>query len=105
MEDNGYQVKVESVSDLKAVHSRYKVPEVLGSCHTAIVDGYVIEGHIPVAEIRQLSAERPDIVGLAMPKMPADAPKMRGEDEEPRPYKVFAFNRDGKWQVFTSYPK
>ena len=105
MEDNGYQVRVEYVSDLKAVRSRYQVPEALGSCHTAIVDDYVIEGHMPIAEIKLLSTQRPDIVGLAVPKMPIGAPGMDVGGEEPRPYKVFAFDRDGKWQVFTTYPK
>ena len=79
MEDNGFDAVVENVQDMSIIKIRYQVPPELQSCHTAIVDGYVIEGHVPVTEINRLLAERPDIVGLAVPGMPVGAPGMEVE--------------------------
>ena len=105
MERNGFTAKIVDVQDMAAVKSRYQVPEELQSCHTAIVDGYVIEGHVPVAEIERLLRERPDIVGLAVPGMPAGTPGMGGEDAKERSYKVIAFDKFGKSEIFATYPK
>jgi hypothetical protein len=74
MEDNGFSVQVEDIQDLTPVKAQYQVPPQLQSCHTAIVDGYIIEGHVPVAEINRVLAERPDIIGLAMAGMPIGSP-------------------------------
>lgn len=87
------------------MHTRYHVPADLRSCHTAIVDGYVIEGHVPVAEIERLLKERPDIIGLAVPDMPAGSPGMGSAGAPGEPYKVFAFDKDGRIKVFARYPK
>jgi hypothetical protein len=76
MELNGFKVVVEDVQDMARVKARYLVPPELQSCHTAIVDGYVLEGHVPVREIDRLLSERPKILGLAVPGMPAGAPGM-----------------------------
>ena len=76
-EDNGYTVDVEDVSDPTAIKRQYQVPPELQSCHTAIVDGYIVEGHVPIADVERLLAERPDIVGLAVPGMPAGSPGTR----------------------------
>ena len=103
MEDNGYTVKIENVPDLMAVKNQYEVPAQLQSCHTAIVDGYVIEGHVPVAEIERLVAEQPDITGLAVPGMPLGSPGMEVEGVAPQPYDVIAFDKSGKTEVFGSY--
>lgn len=103
MEDNGYTVKSESVQDLTAVKSQYKVPAQLQSCHTAIVDGYIIEGHVPVAEIERLLDERPDIIGLAVPGMPIGSPGMEVEGAEAQPYDVIAFDASGGQSVFAAY--
>jgi hypothetical protein len=65
------------------VKSRYQVPPELQSCHTAIVDGYIIEGHVPVAEIERLLTERPDITGLAVPGMPIGSPGMEVDGADP----------------------
>ena len=73
MRDNGYTVKVEDDQNRAALRDRYDVPLQIQSCHTAIVDGYIIEGHVPVDEIERLLAERPDIVGLAVIGMPSAA--------------------------------
>ena len=90
---------------MKAVNARYHVPAKLRSCHTAIVDGYVIEGHVPVAEIERLLIERPDIAGLAVPDMPAGSPGMGGAGVAVQPYKVFSFDQNGNTGIFATYPK
>jgi hypothetical protein len=103
MEDNGYNVKAEDVQDLSAVKSEYQVPLELQSCHTAIVDGYVIEGHVPAADIERLLDEQPDIVGLAVPGMPIGSPGMEVEGAQDEPYEVIAFDNVGNWQIFASH--
>jgi hypothetical protein len=86
---------------------RYKmdrnVPVKAYSCHTGTVDGYVLEGHVPAADIRRLLAERPDAVGLAVPDMPYGSPGMGTEDSRDA-YDVLLIQRDGSLNVYTSYP-
>jgi len=78
------------------------VPQRMVSCHTAIVDGYVIEGHVPAGDIRRLLEERPEAVGLAVPEMPLGSPGMDfGERREA--YDVFLIREDGSTDVFASY--
>lgn len=78
------------------------VPQRMVSCHTALVDGYVIEGHVPASDIRRLLAERPDAVGLAVPEMPLGSPGMdQGRWREA--YDVFLIRNDGTTEVFSSY--
>jgi hypothetical protein len=103
MEENGYTVQVQDTTDLMAVKDRYNVPPQLQSCHTAIVDGYIVEGHVPVAEIERLLAERPEITGLAVPGMPVGSPGMEVEGAAAQPYDVFAFDENGNTEVFASY--
>ena len=105
MEQNGYTAQVEDVQDLMAVKDQYDVPLELQSCHTAIVDGYIIEGHVPVAEIERLVTERPEIAGLAVPGMPVGSPGMEVEGVDPQPYDVIAFDESGNRELFASYPK
>ena len=92
------------VADPAAVKAHYQVPPELQSCHTAIVDGYIIEGHVPVAEIQRLLKERPtEIVGLAVPGMPVGSPGMEVPGGKKDPFDVVAFDRKGKTRVFASY--
>ena len=103
MQENGYTVIVEDVQNLTAVKNRYNVPAELRSCHTAIVDGYVIEGHVPIAEIERLLAENPDFTGLAVAGMPVGSPGMKVDGYPPEPYDVIAFDKSGRTEVFASY--
>ncbi len=103
MEENGYRVKVENVNDLLAVKRNQQIPQQLQSCHTAIVDGYIIEGHVSVAEIDRLLEERPDIAGLAVPGMPPGSPGMEVASGEVAAYDVIAFDQAGNSEVFASY--
>jgi hypothetical protein len=104
MRDNGYTVSVVNADDIGAVKQRYHVPSELQSCHTAIVDGYVVEGHVPVAEIERLLAERPAIAGIAVPGMPIGSPGMEMAGSAPQPYEVIAFDAAGKTAVYATYP-
>lgn len=79
------------------------VPQPMMSCHTALIEGYVIEGHVPAADIRRLLEERPEAVGLAVPGMPYGSPGM-GPEENREAYDVFLILKDGSTEIFTSYP-
>ena len=103
MEAHGYTVQVENTQDLTAIKSHYQVPPTLHSCHTAIVDGYIIEGHVSIVDIARLLAERPDITGLAVPGMPIGSPGMEVEGMAAQPYDVIAFDQAGNMAVFASY--
>lgn len=96
-------MKVHDAQDLAPVKSRYKVPANLYSCHTAIVDGYVIEGHVPVEEIERLLADRPEVAGLAVPGMPVGSPGMDVAGAEEQPFDVIAFDELGNVNTFASY--
>src|ERR1700704_6384664 len=76
LEDAGFAVTVEETADLEPVRKRLGVPADLAACHTAEVDGYVLEGHVPAAAVRRLLEKRPTAIGLAVPGMPAGAPGM-----------------------------
>ena len=91
------------MENLGPIKEQYKVPYDLQSCHTAIVDGYIIEGHVPADDIRRLLAERPDVAGLAVPGMPVGSPGMEVEGFADEPYDVVAFNADGSNEIFASY--
>jgi hypothetical protein len=86
--------------DLAPVKRRHRVPEALVACHTALVDSYVVEGHVPAATIQRLLRERPAIAGLAVPGMPAGSPGMESTGEPPQRYDVIAFDANGKTRVF-----
>lgn len=86
------------------VKAQYQVPTELESCHTAIVDGYVIEGHVPVSEINRLLAEKPDAIGLAVAGMPTGSPGMETGGVATQPYDVILFAADGSREVYASYP-
>ena len=103
MKGNGYAVQVENVNDLNAVKRDHQVPPQLQSCHTAIVDGYIIEGHVPITEIERLLVERPDVAGLAVPGMPVGSPGMEVEGADDQPYDVIAFDKSGEFEVYASY--
>jgi len=85
-------------SRLVDVKDKYRVPEKLRTCHTAVIDGYVIEGHVPADLIFKLLKEKPAVVGLAVPGMPIGSPGMEGG--KPEPYTVFTFDKNGKTSVY-----
>ena len=106
LEANGFEVKVHDVGNT-AARARLKIPAKLGSCHTALVGRYAIEGHVPAADIKRLLKERPDAIGLAVPGMPYGSPGMDGPAYGNRqdPYDVLHIAQDGSTRVFNSYFK
>lgn len=105
LERSGFRVRVNVVADTSPHRARLGIPEKFGSCHTALVDGYVIEGHVPVREIRRLLAERPVAVGIAVPDMPVGSPGMDGPAYRGRvdSYDVLLVRKDGSASLFASY--
>ena len=93
IEAAGLPVRVVESADMASLKRRLGVPADLASCHTAEVNGYVVEGHVPAAAIRRLLAERPDAVGLAVPGMPAGSPGMDFPGVDPEPYEAFLFGQ------------
>ena len=94
----GFTVNVHATDDLSEVMSSFGVPSALGSCHTASVGGYVIEGHVPADLVKRLLAEHPAVTGLAVPGMVAGSPGM--EQGRAQPYDVIAWDKQGHTKVY-----
>ena len=94
----GFTVDARDVSDLMSVKRDAGVPVAMSSCHTTLIDGYVVEGHVPAEQVKRLLADRPEIAGIAAPGMPAGSPGMEGPNAQP--YEVFSFDADGRTEVF-----
>ena len=99
---NGFTVKVLEVNDTSAYERQYRVPRTMESCHTAIVNGYTIEGHVPGTEIKRLLNEKPKTVGLAVPGMPVGSPGMEAAHSEA--FSVLIFDESGHGSVYARYP-
>jgi hypothetical protein len=96
----GFAATAENVADMNALKDKHGVPAKTRSCHTALVGGYVIEGHVPAAEIQRLLKEKPKVAGLAVPGMPIGSPGMEGANA--RPYDVLTFDKTGKTAVYST---
>jgi hypothetical protein len=101
LQRSGFTIEKRMVEDLTPVRTRYGVPADLASCHTAVVGDYVVEGHVPAADIRRLLEKRPLARGLAVPGMPASAPGMETAGDEP--YAVLLFEESGAAKVFARH--
>lgn len=102
LRDNGFEVAVQDVPDTSPYRRKYGVPDQLASCHTGIVDGYAVEGHVPAREIQRVLREKPKAVGLAVPGMPAGSPGM--EAPHSPGYSVLLVSWNGDVTVFEKYP-
>lgn len=101
LEAAGFDVDAKHETDAQKRWSMNNVPAELGSCHTGIIDGYVIEGHVPASDIKRLLEEKPDAVGLFVPGMPIGSPGMESSNpENHEAYDVMLLQRDGSTQVF-----
>lgn len=100
LQKNGFATKVHVVADTADARNAAKIPAKLGSCHTARVGGYSIEGHVPAKDIRRLLAGKPKAVGLAVPGMPQSAP---GMDNPGYPYDVLLVAADGRTSIYSRY--
>ncbi|MFT5933696.1 MAG: hypothetical protein ACI83N_001009 [Hydrogenophaga sp.] len=104
LEANGFRTQAFDTGNT-AMRSRLGMPQKLGSCHTALVGGYVIEGHVPAREIQRLLKEKPSALGLTVPRMPIGSPGMDGPEYGGRkdPYEVLLVAKDGSTTVFQRY--
>jgi hypothetical protein len=102
MRANGFQVEDNVVEDIEAVKREHNVPAELASCHTAIANGYVIEGHIPATDVVRLLREQPEVAGIAVPGMPIGSPGMESGNIR-QPYAVYTFTNDGSFAVFQEH--
>jgi hypothetical protein len=104
LEANGFEVKVQATGNAD-IRNKLGMPTQYGSCHTALIEGYAIEGHVPAREIRRLLREKPKAVGLAAPAMPLGAPGMDGPEYGGRrtPHDVLLVRSDGSASVYQAY--
>ena len=100
LEEAGFSVQTRNMDDLSGLKEMHHLTPNISSCHTAIVDGYVVEGHVPAEVIFRLLKERPDVAGIAVPGMPAGSPGMEIPSGYVQPYEVLAFDEDGSTAVF-----
>lgn len=101
LRQNGFQVETKDVSDVPAARRQLGMPEQYGSCHTAKVGNYLVEGHVPASDIRRLLKERPMALGLAVPSMPPGSPGM--ESDRTIPYQTLLVQHDGSTKVFARH--
>ncbi len=100
----GFPVKVHEMPDTSAVRKRYGIPDEFGSCHTGVVAGYALEGHVPADDVKRLLAKKPRAAGLSVPGMPVGSPGMEAGSRKD-PYQVLLIDKAGRSSVFASYPK
>jgi hypothetical protein len=104
MKNQGFKVLDAPTDDMAAVKQKYGIPPALQSCHTAVVDGYVIEGHVPAADVKTLLQAKTPAAGLAAPGMPVDSPGMEMSGK-PGDFKVIVFDKQGNADTYKDYSK
>ncbi|NNF78583.1 MAG: DUF411 domain-containing protein [Rhizobiales bacterium] len=104
LKEKGFAPTTETLHPAELVQLKLSkgVPQKLSACHTAVIDGYLVEGHVPVADIRRLISEKPDALGIAVPEMPYGSPGM-GPESEREAYDVILFKPDGATEIFSHY--
>lgn len=102
LKKNNFNVTDIQSHDMASVKQKYNLPKAMESCHTAIIDGYIIEGHVPADDIKLLLKTRPAVAGLSVPEMPVGTPGME-MDNRKDPFKVISFDRNGKFETFNEY--
>lgn len=103
LEANGFAVVANDVPSTAPYRERFGVPKELGSCHTGVIDGYALEGHVPASEIKRLLAEKPKARGLAVPGMPVGSPGMETGGTLRDAFDVVLFSDDGRRSVYRHY--
>ena len=102
-QQHGFKIEDIKTEEMEILKQKHNIPSELASCHTSIIDGYVMEGHIPADDIKRFLAEKPDdLVGLAVPGMPIGTPGMEAKDIK-QPFQVLAFDNQGQVEVFNEY--
>ena len=100
---NGYEVRVSNIEAMNAVKARFNVPAEMRSCHTAVIGGYVIEGHVPAGDIQRLLKEKPKVAGLAVAGMPLGSPGMEVPDGTVQPHVVEIIDQQGEAIAFAQH--
>ena len=103
LQESGFEVTVHEAPDLDSIKAANGVAEEFAGCHTALVDGYVVEGHVPAADIKRMLEERPDVIGLVVPGMPIGSPGMESSDRPAEHYDVLTLDEEGNTSVFAKY--
>ncbi len=103
LEKEGFKVTTHDEKNMDSIKKSLGVQSHLASCHTAKIGGYVIEGHVPANDIKQLLREKPEAVGLTAPGMPQHSPGMQPVGEKPAGYDVLIFDKEGRTQVYKKY--
>lgn len=103
MKQNGFIVHVTDLNDLSSIKAKHGVPSKVQSCHTAVVNGYVVEGHVPAGDVKRMLKELPAVAGLAVPGMPAGSPGMETPGLTAPAYEVLTFDRKGATRLFAKH--
>ncbi len=103
LEKEGFKVISHKRTNMDSIKKELGVKSHLASCHTGVIDGYVIEGHVPADDIKRLLKEKPAAAGLTAPGMPQHSPGMQPLGEKPRGYSVLMFDKEGRTRVYTRY--
>jgi hypothetical protein len=103
LRSHGFTVRTTDIEAMDEIKAKHQVPQGARSCHTALVGGYVVEGHVPAADVQRLLRERPAIAGIAVPGMPIGSPGMEVPGMKAQAYDVIAFTKQGTTRVFASH--
>ena len=103
MKANGFNVRTTEINDLTEIKKSRGVPDRVQSCHTAVVNGYVVEGHVPAADVHRLLKEKPAIAGIAVGGMPMGSPGMDFPGTKAQAYDVMAFDKTGATRVYAKH--
>jgi len=103
LKENGFTVTEKVHDNMSQIKATLGMPEKLASCHTGVIGGYLIEGHVPAADVKRLLKEQPDVIGLTAPGMPMKSPGMQKPGLPAKGYDVLAINKDGSTYVFSHY--
>lgn len=104
MEENGFRTETRKVERINDIKKDAGLPRELASCHTAFIDDYLIEGHVPADDVKRLLREKPDAAGLSVPRMPVGSPGMEMEGRGRDAFDVILFGKDGSQRIYESYP-
>ena len=102
LQKNGFTVKSQDLGDLRPVKAKYGVPAELESCHTGVIEGYVVEGHVPADVIAKLLRDKPKVDGIGVPGMPLGSPGMESPGRPPERYTIYTFAQKRKTGVFAT---
>ncbi len=102
LRDEGFEVEASDVADMQQIKGQFNIPRELTSCHTGVIGGYVVEGHVPAEDIKRMLREKPDVAGITVPGMPVGSPGME-QGSRRDPYNVLTFTQQGDANIYARY--